>query len=174
MSKTIPQTNINYEMYLSGGRLVGTVDITQPNWAAITAEIKGAGIAGVIDQPIYGLFQAASGTVNFRTVTEDYSKLLVAGRMHIEFWNAVQGIDPSNGAYDVSQHKIVWGASLKTNTVGNLNVGEAQGRSLEFEITYFKEFFKGKELYEIDKFNNIFKVNGEDLLSKFKKAVGLM
>jgi len=174
MSDPIPQANINFEAYLDGKRLIGIVGVTNPTISTVTAEVKGAGISGVVDQPIYGQIQAMSGTLEFRTITEDLNKLMGFGRLHLEFWNAVQGIDSSNGAYDVGQHKIIWGASFKNGNPGNLNPGEGQGRSVEFEVTYFKEIFKGKEKYEIDKFNNIFRVNGVDLLSKVKQAIGLM
>jgi P2 family phage contractile tail tube protein len=174
MGSTTPQVNINYEMYLDGSRIIGTVDVTQPNLQAITAEMKGAGIAGSVEQPVNGLFQDLTGTINFRTVTGDTSKLLVQQRLHFEFWGAVQTVDPSTGQYVTKQHKIIWGATIKNNTIGNFNVGELQGRSLEYSITYLREFYDGKEVIELDKWNNKYVVNGEDMLQAFKRVVGLM
>jgi len=160
-------------MYLDGGRQVGTVDVTLPNVQMMTTEVKGAGIAGTIDSPVLGHTQSMTGTVNFRTVTSELRNLLQQRYQHIEFWGAVQTLDPATGQYVVKQHKIVWRATIKNNTLGNFNVGEAQGRSLEFEITYLKELFDNALVQEIDKLNYIHKVGGTDFLSSVRAAIGL-
>jgi P2 family phage contractile tail tube protein len=173
MGSTVTETNINYEMYLDGSRLLGTVQITQPNVQAMTTEIKGAGIAGAADVPILGHIQDMSGTVQFRTVKEDISKLLTQQYLHLEFWAAVQTLDPSTGKYIVKQHKIIWRAMPKGTNLGTTGVGEAQNREIEFNIVYLKEFYDNKLVIEIDKFNYIYKVGDDDLLSSVKKVLGL-
>ncbi|MCL1947862.1 MAG: phage major tail tube protein [Chitinivibrionia bacterium] len=170
---TVTQKNINYEIYLEGGRMVGTVDVTHPNVQAMTQELKGAGIAGPVDSPVLGHVQDLSGTINFRTITGDLRELLVQQYQNIEFWGAVQTLDTGTGEYVVKQHKIIWRAMIKNDTLGNFNVGELQGRGLEFTVIYLKEMFDNKLVREIDKLNYIYNVGGKDFLQQVRSAVGL-
>jgi len=39
-------------------------------------------------------------------------------------------------------------------------------------VIYYKLEVDDKEIYEIDVFNNILKVNGEDKLSEYRQALG--
>jgi len=174
MGSAIPQMNQTFEAYLDGGRLSGMVDATLPNVQAPTAEIKGPGIAGTVDQPIKGLAGSMTATLNFRTVTDEASKLIVPQQLHIELWASVQTVNPSTSQYEDKPHKVIMKGTLKNLTMGAFNIGEAQGRNIEYEVTYFREFWDNKEVFEIDKYNNKFVVNGEDILSQIKRNVGLM
>jgi P2 family phage contractile tail tube protein len=169
----VNQKNINYEMYLDGARMLGTVDITHPNVQAITQEVKGAGIAGTIDSPVLGHTQDLTGTINFRTIVGDLRDLLVQQYQHMEFWGAIQTLDPGTGEFIVKQHKIIWRAMIKNDTMGNFNVGELQGRGLEFGLIYLKEMYDDQLVREIDKLNYIHNVGGQDFLSQVRAAVGL-
>jgi len=171
---TTPQTNQTFEAYLDGSSIsVGLVDATLPNIQPLTAEMKGPGIIGAIDQPIVGSVQSMTTTLNFRTVTNDSSKLMVPSQLHIELWASVQTVNPSTGQYESKQHKVIMRGTLKNLTLGAFNIGEIQGRNLEYEVSYFREFWDNKQTVEIDKWNNKFVVNGVDVLSDIKKATGL-
>jgi len=167
------EMNINYEAYLDGKRLLGTVQITQPNLQSMTQEIKGAGIAGSADVPVLGHFQDMTGTIAFRTVTPDVKKILAQQYHHIEFWAAVQTFDPATGKKTPKQHKVIWRAMPKGTNLGTHAVGELQNREIEFNIIYLKEFYDNDLVLEIDKFNYIYNVGGEDLLSSVRSIVGL-
>jgi uncharacterized protein len=173
MAKTIPVATINYEVYLDGDRLLGTVQITQPDIQAMTVEMKGSGISGVTEEVIAGHFQAMSGTLQFRTVTEDSAKLLQSKYHHLEFWADVQTQDSATGENVEKQHKIIWRAKPKNLKPGTIGVGELQNREIEFGIVYYKEFFDNKQLFELDKYNYIYKVGEEDLLANARKILGL-
>jgi len=173
MANEIPQVLKNYEAYLEGNRLLGIVDVTMPSVQAETVEMKGPGTIGTTDVPIKGSLGSMTSTLNFRTVTENVADLLEQDALHIELWGAIQSVDTGTGAYKVPQHKVIMRGTFKQDTLGTMTVGDVQGRNLEYEVTYLREFFKGKEIREIDKFNNIYKVNGKDMLKDTNKAVGL-
>ncbi len=42
----------------------------------------------------------------------------------------------------------------------------------DFNILYMKEIIDGQEIYEIDTFNNIYKVGGVDILKDYRDAIG--
>lgn len=167
------EATVLYNVYLDGYNLIGTTQADLPDLQAITAEIKGAGIAGTVDSPIRGLFQAMSMTLNFRTVTQDFKKIQKQKAHHIELWTAVQTMDPASGTYGVTQHKIITRSVPKNLTPGKLAMGETQDRSLEFEVTYFKEVFGDDVIFEVDKYNMIYSVDGEDLLQAAREAAGM-
>ena len=41
------------------------------------------------------------------------------------------------------------------------------------EVVYFKEEYDGKETVELDKYNEVFRVNGEDQIEQVRAAIGL-
>lgn len=167
------EATIIYNVFLDGYNLIGTSQVDLPDLQSITAEIKGAGIAGTIDSPIKGLFQSMSMTLNFRTVTPDFKKIQKQQAHHIELWAAVQTMDPASGKYGVTQHKIITRAVPKNLTPGKMAMGETQDRALEFEVTYLKEVFGKDVIMEVDKYNMIYTVDGEDLLQAAREAAGM-
>jgi len=169
----VPEMLINYIAYLDGGRQIGTVDITLPNVQAVTTSIQGAGIAGVADVPVLGQTADMTMTVNFRVATADVRLLLPQKYHHIEFWSALQHLDSGNGELEVVDHKVIVQAMVKSDNLGTLNPGELQGRSLEFNVVYLKELVGGELIQEIDKFNHIYNIGGQDLLSSVRSAIGI-
>lgn len=169
----VPEMLINYNMFLEGARQAGTVDVTLPNVQAVTQSIQGAGIAGVADVPVLGHTQDMTMTVNFRVATADIRLLLPQQYHHIEFWPALQTLDSGTGKLAVVDHKVIVKGMVKGDNLGTLNPGEVQGRSLEFNIIYLKELVGGELIREIDKFNFIYNIGGQDLLSSVRSAIGL-
>ncbi|MDQ7104209.1 phage major tail tube protein [Serratia sp. MF2] len=166
------EATILYNVYLDGVKLAGTASADLPTVSALTTEVTGAGIAGAVDIPVMGLFQAMAMTLNFRTVTRDFKDLMNHQMHHIELWAAIQVTDPDTGSYSVAQHKFITRAIPKNLTPGSFAVGSTQDRTLEYEVTYLKETYAGEELYEIDKYNMIYSVGGVDLMAAAREAAG--
>lgn len=173
MANQTPDANVTYRVYNAGQFLIGTAQIDLPAINSMTAEVKGAGIAGAIDKSIIGMFQAMSMTFNFRTFTAGGIELLYASQQHLECWAAVQETDPGTGKFVVKQHKIVTRGEFKNLSPGKLSVAETQDRSIEMEVVYFKEDYGGVEHIEIDKYNHIYRVDGVDQLSAVRAAIGM-
>lgn len=165
---------LQFNVYKDGYRMLGLASVDLPSLSAMTAELKGAGIAGTVDLPLKGMFQAMSMTLNFNTVTSDTPSILTPLSHHIELWSAVQDPNSDTGALTACQHKIITRSTPKNLTLGKIAPAEAQGRALEYELTYFKEIYKGKDLIEIDKLNNVYRVGGEDVNSDILEAIGVL
>jgi P2 family phage contractile tail tube protein len=174
MANQTPDTGINYEVYDADGKsFIGVAQVDLPAVSAMTAEVKGAGISGTIDVPVIGHTQAMSMTLNFRTPTEQGYKLLKARHHHLECWAAIQITDPDSGQYVVKQHKVIVRGPSKVLTPGKLTVAETHDRTIEIEVVYYKEELDGKEKVEIDKYNMIHRIEGEDQLEEVRAAIGL-
>jgi hypothetical protein len=174
MALQTPEATITYEVYLDGYRLIGTAEAELPNLQAMTAEVKGAGIAGQVDSPVIGHFQGMTCKLTFRTVTQDFMLLMQQQAHHIELWAAIQRMSVDTGKYVVQQQKIITRCIPKNMPMGKLGIGEVQGREMEFEVIYVREVVDGFDIYELDKYNGIFKVAGISAMQDVLKAIGLI
>jgi len=173
MANSVPQVLANYEMYLDGARKIGVVTVTMPTVNRLRAEIKGAGISGVVSAPIQGHTEDMNGTIAFRTITSESVDYLNQGYNHFEFWGGIQELDRSTNKYVYKQHKVLWMAMPANLTIGQFAVGELQNREVEFNITVLREWHDNKETLHIDKFNYIDSMGGKDALAGLKSAIGL-
>lgn len=56
---------------------------------------------------------------------------------------------------------------------GNSKVGDDTEETYKIALTYYKLTVDGQDLIEIDLINNVYIVNGVDLLAEHRKAIGL-
>ena len=173
MSNQVAEKLINFRVYYDGKDLMGSADVTLPELSAMTDTIKGAGIAGEIEVPILGHYGAMQVGINWRTL--NMSTLVLAKPMahHLEFRGAVQVFDAATGKYKVGAQKVVVKSVPKKTSLGKLDVGVSQDTESEFEVSYLKVFLDGKEILELDKYNYICKIDGQDFLADTRKALGL-
>jgi Phage tail tube protein FII len=164
---------VNYKVYKDGKDFIGITQHDAPAISAVVEEIKGAGIGGSVEIPIKGLVQAMTMTLTFRDITPQTTLILTQELHHIELWAAIQTTDPKTGQLVIKQHKIIYRAVPKTNTIGKFVPGETQDRSIEFSVTYYREIYDGQEIIEIDTYNSIYRVGGKDVNSDVRKAIGL-
>lgn len=164
---------INYKIYRDGHDFLGTTQHDAPAISAVVAEMRGAGIGGSVEVPVKSLVQPMSMTLTFNNVTPQIHKILTQSAQHIELWGAIQDTDPKTGQLIVRQHKLVYRAIPKTNTIGKFVPGEFQERSIEFSVLYYREIYDGQDVIEIDPLNSIYRINGTDENSDVRSAIGL-
>ncbi len=172
MSNVIPEKGINFSVYLNGEDLLGVAEGTIPALESMTSEVKGAGVAGVIESPVIGHFNSTNFSLTWRTVTKDFLKLFDHTTNDLELFAALQQYDAGLGEYKAVQLHVYIKAITKTRTPGNLVVGDNMDTQMEFEVPYMKIELDGKEWIELDKYNYIYKVNGVDQLADVRTALG--
>lgn len=159
-----------YRMY-HDGKYIATVTVDLPSWSAATVEVKGGGMVGTVSKPMVGQFDSSAMTTHFRTIEPEAVSLMTAGQKQLELLGSIQVHEA--GKYSTVQHKIVTGGYFKTLNPGKFAPGEMQDRSMEFEIDYWKEFYDGEEQMEVDKFNDIYSIKGEDQLESMRQDIGM-
>ena len=164
---------VNYKVYKDGRDFIGITQHDAPAISAVVAEMKGAGLGGSVELPVQGLVQSMSMTLNFRDITPQTKLILTPEAHHIELWAAIQDTDPKTGQFVVQQHKLIYRAIPKTNTVGKFVPGETQDRAIEFSVLYYREIYDGQDIIEIDPLNNVYRVAGKDANSDVRKAIGI-
>lgn len=172
MSNVIPEKGINFSVYLNGEDLLGVAEGTLPALESMTSEVKGAGVAGVIESPVIGHFNSTNFSLTWRTVTDNFLKLFDHSTNDLELFSALQQYDAGLGEYKVVQLRVYMKAITKTRTPGNLVVGDNMDTQMEFEVLYMKVYLDDKERVELDKYDYIYTVDGVDQLDEVARALG--
>ncbi len=173
MSNKMAEKLINFRVYNEGNDLLGVADVDLPSIESMTDTVKGAGIAGEVDSPTLGHYAAMSCTINWRTMAKIAIELAKPKAHQLELRGAVQVYNSAAGIYETLAQKFVLKAVPKNVSLGKLDVGTTQDTSSEFEVNYIKVFIDGKEVFELDKYNYICRIGGEDFLAGTRKALGL-
>jgi len=166
------QTIINFEVYEDGVEYLGLAEATLPDLSALTQSLSGAGIAGKIEFPVLGHYDAMSLTLNFRTFNKEAVKLAAPARHNIDLRVAQQVENPVSGEIEVQGVKhvmVVVPKSLKSGSVAPASPSNGSG---EYAVHYWKTTIDGKTVLEIDPLNYICKINGTDYLKDVKSALG--
>ena len=173
MSNPIPQTLINFRVYLQGKDLLGVADVELPELEAVTEEIKGAGLAGVVDAPITGHMASMTLGLNWRTISGNVTLLAQPKAHHLDLRGSVQVYDAASGEYKSEAVKVVAKAIPKKTSLGKFDAGKAMETKSEFEVVYLKITLGDTEVVEIDKFNYVCKIEDVDFLEQVRGDLGL-
>lgn len=173
MSNVIPEKGINFKVYLNGEDLLGVAEGTIPALESMTSEVKGAGVAGVIESPVIGHFNSTNFSLTWRTVTDNFVKLFDHTTNDLELFSAMQQYDAGLGEYKAVPLHVYMKAITKTRTLGNLVVGDVMDTQMEFEVVYMKIELDGRERVELDKYNYKYVVDGVDQMASVRTALGM-
>ena len=170
----IPEKVINYMLYVDGGKSeTALVDADLPDIQFMSETISGAGIAGEIDSTTIGHIQAMTMGLNFRTLVDKNYTMLEQRAYSLELKAGLQSSDQSNGKLVTGKYRIMIKGYPKGFSQGKMAVGKPTDSKQEFSVNYMKIEYDGKEVFEVDKTNMIFKVNGVDYLTETRAAMGI-
>jgi len=169
----LPENMINYMVYLDGDVLIGTANVDLPSFDALTEKVKGAGIAGEVEAPIIGHYDILTLGIQWRTITAEAISLIAPVAHALDFRGSQQVYDSSSGSYSTVPVKVVVRAMPKKTSLGKMVVAGQTDTKNEFEVSYIKVYIDGDETLELDKYNFIFSVNGEDYLADVRNDLGL-
>ena len=167
----IPEVINDFNMYRSGSKLIGVSgEVAMPDLEAITAEISGAGVLGTYETPVVGHYGSLEQEIPFRCYDEDYFSMINPGSaVDIMLRGAIQMKNAANGAISYMGVRVVYRGTCKKITLGTIKQGGTTDSSITIETTYLLIELNGKNMFELDKLNGVFKVNGVDLLARIRK-----
>lgn len=166
----IPEIINNFNVYKKGNLLIGTTgEINLPDFDALTETISGAGILGEYETSVLGQFGSMKQEVSFRMLDDEIFQLMDPTELvDLTFRASSQSTIRSSCALEYKGMRIVERGKLISFKGGTLQKGKQMGASATLELTYFMIEIDGKKKIEIDKLNNIFIVNGKDVLEKVR------
>lgn len=162
----------NANVYINGNNLLGTVkEITLPEGAAKMVEHSVLGMQGTIELP--SGFEKLEAKIMWGAFYEDVLKL--TGDIHQFLKMQIRSNLQQFGATGLQAEKalvITLIGSSKNLPLGNFKQNENSELETNFNVTYFKLAIGGKDVYEIDPVNNIYKVDGVDKLATYRANIG--
>ena len=172
MSKIKINKLTNANVYLNGVNLLGRAEEVQlPQIKHKTAEHKALGMVGSAEffsgidkleckikwNALYPEVLLASAT--------PFSSAMIQVRASLETYNGSGKIE------EVPAIAFIIG-TFKEFPLGTVKPQENAEYETTLSVTYSKLVVNGTELFEIDVLENIYKVNGVDILKQFKKNIG--
>lgn len=171
-TKCIPEIINNYEVYDGDGdKLVGiTGEMTLAALNNLLAEISGAGVSGKYNTPVIGQYDDVQQEIPFRVVYVDmaeYMNPMKNTRLNIR--GAIQVTDKSTGVADFCGFRYVVGGRCVGINPGSMKPGGTMDASVTIDATYILIEIDGEKIVEIDKLNNVCRINGTDLLEAVRR-----
>lgn len=151
--------------------VLDTTSIKRPSLESLTETMTGAGIAGEIDVPTLGQFGAMSYEISYKRTNKDAVKLFGQKVQHIETRWATDVLDSATGKINICANKEIVKGIPKKLDLGGVENNTANETTAELEIIYYKFIQNGETLIEIDKLNNVVKLNGVDYTAELRAAL---
>lgn len=166
----IPQVVNRYNLYRKGTKLVGlTGEVELPAVTMVTDTLEGAGTGGNMDIPVIGLTENMDIQIPFMSLTKDLFSLANPGEAEdLTLRGAIQGTDPATGKISYTSIAISMRGTVKEITPGTVKSGGKMESSVTMTLSYYKIALDGETVLEIDKLNNVFVVNGDDVLKEVR------
>lgn len=168
--KTIPTKINRYNVYNRGNRLLGMGDeLPLPDFELFSETVSGAGILGEIDDPTPGYFANQEIEIPFRILDKEATDMLdITKAVQLEIRGAEQTTN-SEGDIEFLGVRMVVRGRCKKFAPGKMKAGNPMDTSITLSILYILIELEGEPVLELDKMNEVFKINGNDILAKVKE-----
>lgn len=173
MANKVPEKLIDFRVYRDGTDLLGVADVELPDVESMSETLSGAGLAGEVESPTVGQYKSMALKLKWRVLHKDITELLVNKAHHLDLRGSIQRFDAGSGEYANYALKVLVKGLNKKQGLGKLEKAKPQENETEIECIYLKIWLEGDEVLEIDKFNYVAKVNGEDQLADVRQHLGL-
>lgn len=168
----VPEKINEYNVYLDGEKMVGVVpDVDLPEIGMKASEVEGAGMLGVLDSPAIGQFESMEQEIKFNVLYSSAINMLnPLTAVNITFRAAQQVYDKSGG-YVFKGLRVVEQGRVKKFKPGKIKRAEGMEATVTLELTYIMIEVDGTVMMEIDKLNQKYVVNGQDMLAGIAELV---
>ncbi|EFB89922.1 putative phage major tail tube protein [Pyramidobacter piscolens W5455] len=167
----IPERLINYNCYTEAGRLLGVTTVDMPQLQAMTDTVKGAGIAGEINEPTIGHYQALGATVHFNTANVDMNYLINPRPHVLVFLGSLQFVDQGSGELKTKALRVLMRAKPTNSSIGNADVSAAMDSSVEFSVDRLLITLDGVPTVDYDPLNFVCNIGGVDVLAGVRRDI---
>lgn len=165
----VPETINQFRVYKNGSVLIGiSGEVTLPDLKAIKATIEGPGILGQIDSACIGHFEAMELVIPYTTVNQTVNNFNPFENQEFCLRGAIQCTDPNAKTSFVPMRVVVRGKATDI-TPGKLKQTEAMDTKIAIQTTYYKIEIDGKTVIELDKWNSVYIVDGQDILADVRR-----
>ena len=162
----------NANVYVNGNSLLGRAEeIKLPDLNFVMAEHKALGMVGKIELP--SGFDKLEGEIKWNSLYDEVAVIManpfetvqIQCRSNIETY-------ASQGRIEQVPMVTYITAQFIKNPLGTFKQQENAEFSSSFNALYIKQVVNGRELIELDYMSNIFRVDGIDQLSTYRRHIG--
>lgn len=167
---TIPTKINRYNVYNKGNRLLGVgEEMALPDFEPSSETVTGAGILGEIDDPTVGYFSNQELEIPFRLLDKETADMMdMTKAVQLEIRGAQQTTNTEGDIEFRPMRVVVRGRGGKLTT-GKVKAGSSMDTKITLTTLYILIEVDGKTVVELDKLNEVYKVNGVDVLTKIKE-----
>ena len=163
---------IDFTVYENSRDLLGVAKVTMPDIKFLTQTISGAGVAGNVEAVLKGMVDAMTLGLDFISATDSAVNLATPVKHNIDLRVAEQQWDTVGARSHVVADKFVLVVIPKGLTVGSIAQASPAAASGEYAVYYYAAYKGKKQLWEIDPYNYICKINGVDYMKEVRAALG--
>ena len=167
-----PEAYIDFEVYEDSVNLIGVANITPPDITYLTQTITGAGITGNVEAVLIGMVDTMTLQMNFRSVTGAATSLSSPHKHQLDLRVAEQYWNTTSVEKEIQADKYIMVVVPRTTSPGQIAPASASAASGSYSVYRYEAYKDGKELWVIDPFNQICRINGVDYLADVRTALG--
>jgi len=164
--------HIQCEVYENGQNLLGLAKVTLPSITQKAVPLTGAGISGDLSVPIVGMTENMELGLEFSNTTQSTVQLLTPGAHTLDLRVVDQLWDVAASRQSYSPDKFLFITLLKQFDPGEVAAFTAVNSKLLFDVVCYTAFRTGKILWQVDKRNMTFIVNGFDYMKEVRIGLG--
>ena len=165
---------VNFEVYLSGTtRLLGIASLELPNMEMATTDVGGTGIMGTMSMPLRGNLNSVEAKLTWRTMEKAASELNRHKAIKLSLYSDQEHYDAGAGEFKDPSHYVEIMGVPKSINLGKWEPSSTVDAETTLEVITLTYKIDNEEVINFDKFNYIYRVNGEDYGQPYRQAVKL-
>lgn len=168
----IPEGVNEFNAYLGGTQMIGVAaDIDLPKIVMLARTIEAAGVSGKIESPTIGQFDSMVQEIKFNALYSSAVDMLNPLEVVNLTFRAAQQVYDKTGGYVFKSLRVVEMGRVKEFHPGKLKKAETMEAAVAMELTAIKLEVDGVTVFEIDKLNSVYIVNGKDMLADLRGMI---
>ncbi len=168
----IPEGVNEFNAYLDGTQMIGVAaDIDLPEIVMLVRSLEPAGVSGKIDSPTIGQFDSMEQSIKFNALYSSAVDMLNPLEVVNLTFRAAQQVYDKTGGYVFKSLRVVEMGRVKKFKPGKLKKAETMDAEVTMELTAIKLVVDEVTVFEIDKLNGVYIVNGKDMLADLRGMI---
>jgi len=164
--------HIQCDVYENGLNLLGLAKVTLPAITQKVVTLTGAGIGGDLSVPIVGMTENMELSLEFFNTAQSTVQLLASGPHTLDLRVVDQLWDVPASRQSYSPDKFLFVVLSKQFDPGEVAPFTAPNSKLLFDVVSYTASRNGKILWQVDKRNMTFIVNGFDYMKEVRIGLG--
>ena len=162
----IPEKIVNFNVYTKGDKHIGMgEEMELPSIKMKSSTLAGAGIGGEIDSPTMGQLESMEQELKYNALYSTATTLMKPNEEVEITLRGAQQVRTRSGGFSYKSMRVVMRGMVKEVNLGTVKKGEPTGTSVKLELHAIKVEVDGVTVYVVDKLNEKFVVNGEDMMA---------